>query len=112
MRRLQPKKLLTIITSRAFEKMIIEALRKRGVGGYTVVNASGAGASGIQSGMLDSDSNILIYVILSEARLVTLLDDFDDMMSRSYRIKVVVTDISILPRKNAAAPKNPVDKLG
>ena len=99
MRRLEPKKLLTLITSRAFEKMIIEALRKRGVGGFTVVNASGAGASGIQSGMLDSDSNILIYVILSEARLVTLLDDFDDMMSRGYRIKVVVTDISILPRK-------------
>ena len=108
MRRLQPKKLLTIITSRAIEKMIIEALRKRGVGGFTVVNASGAGASGIQSGMLDSDSNILIYVILSEARLVTLLDDFDDMMNRSYRIKVVVTDISILPRKGAATSKNSV----
>ena len=102
MRRLQPKKLLTIITSRAFERMIIDALRKRGVGGYTVVQASGAGASGIQSGMLDSDSNILIYVILSETRLVTLLDDFDDMMNRDYRIKVIVTDISILPRKNAS----------
>ena len=102
MRRLQPKKLLTIITSRAFERMIIDALRKRGVGGYTVVQASGAGASGIQSGMLDSDSNILIYTILSEARLVTLLDDFDDMMNRDYRIKVIVTDISILPRKNAS----------
>ena len=102
MRRLQPKKLLTIITSRALEKMIIDALRKRGVGGYTVVQASGAGASGIQSGMFDNDSNILIYVILSEARLVTLLDDFDDMMNRDYRIKVIVTDISILPRKNAS----------
>ena len=102
MRRLEPKKLLTIITSRAFERMIIAALRKRGVGGYTVVQASGAGASGIQSGMLDGDSNILIHVILSEARLVTLLDDFDDMMNRDYRIKVIVTDISVLPRKNAS----------
>lgn len=102
MRRLEQKKLLTIITSRAFEKMIIEALRGRGVGGYTVVNASGAGASGIQSGMFDGDSNILIYIILSEARLITLLDDFEDMMNREYRIKVIVTDISILPRKNAS----------
>ena len=102
MRRLEQKKLLTIITSRAFEKMIIEAVRRRGVGGYTVVQASGAGASGIQSGMLDSDSNILIYIILSEARLITVLDDLDDMMRRNYRIKVIVTDISILPRKNAA----------
>lgn len=99
MRRLEQKKMLTIITSRAFERMIIAALRARGVGGYTVVQASGAGASGIQSGMLDGDSNILIHVILSEARLVTLLDDFDDMMNRDYRFKVIVTDILILPRK-------------
>ena len=102
MRRLEPKKLLTIITSRAFERMIIEAVRRRGVGGYTVVNASGAGVSGIQSGMLDSDSNILIYIILSEARLITVLDDFEDMMTRGYRIKAVVTDVSILPRTNAS----------
>ena len=103
MRRLEQKKLLTIITSRAFEKMIIEAVRGRGVGGYTVVNASGAGVSGIQSGMLDSDSNILIYIILSEARLVSVLDDLDDMMNRAYRIKVIVTDISILPRKKESS---------
>ena len=103
MRRLVQKKLLTLITPRAFESMIIKALRERGVGGYTVVQASGAGASGIQSGMLYSDSNILIYVILSEARLVTLLDDFDEMMNSDYRIKVIVTDISILPRKHASS---------
>ena len=102
MRPLEQKKMLTIITSRAFEKMIIDAMRRRGVGGYTVVNASGAGVSGIQSGMLDSDSNILIYIILSEARLVSVLDDLDDMMNRAYRIKVIVTDISILPRKKAS----------
>ncbi len=101
MRRLEQKKLLTLITSRALEKMIIETLRLRGVGGYTVVQASGAGSSGLQSGMLECDSNILIYIILSEARLVTLLDDLDDMMHRNYRIKVIVTDISILPRKIA-----------
>lgn len=101
MRRLEQKKLLTIITSRALEKMIIEAVRKRGVGGYTIVNASGAGASGLQSGMLDGDSNILMHIILSEARLITVLDDLEDMMNRGYRVKAIVTDISILPRKIA-----------
>ena len=103
MRRLEQKKLLTIITSRAFEKIIIQALRGRDVGGYTVVNASGAGASGIQSGMLDSDSNILIYVVLSEARMEFVFDDLEDMMQRGYRIKVIVSDISLLPRTEASA---------
>ena len=103
MRRLEQKKLLTIITARELGKMIIEAARRRGVGGYTVVQASGAGASGIQSGMLDIDSNILIYIILSEQRLITLLDDLEGMMARGYRLKAIVSDISILPRKPTAA---------
>ena len=103
MRSLENKKLLTIITARPFKNMIIEVLRLRGVGGYTVVDASGAGAFGVQSGALEGDSNILVYVILSEARLAGVLEDFDELMNRSYRLKVIVTDISILPRKKASA---------
>ncbi len=103
MRRLEQKKLLTIITARELEKKIIETARRRGVGGYTVVQASGAGASGIQSGMLDIDSNILIYIILSEQRLIPLLDDLEGMMARGHRLKAIVSDISILPRKPPAA---------
>lgn len=103
-RPLERKKLLTIITARELEKMIIEAARRRGVGGYTVVQASGAGASGIQSGMLDSDSNILIYIILSEARLMSVLEDLEEMILRGHRLKAIVSDIAILPRKPAGGP--------
>lgn len=103
-RSLEYKKLLTIVTARELEKMIVEVARRRGVGGYTIVPASGAGASGIQSGMLDVDSNILIYIILSEARLLTLLEDLDDMMRRGHRLKAIVSDIAILPRKPAGTP--------
>ncbi len=93
------KKLLTIIAARELENMIIEVARRHGVGGYTIVQASGAGASGIQSGMLNVDSNILIYIILSEARLRKLLEDLDDMMRCGHRLKAIVSDIAILPRK-------------
>ena len=102
MRSLEQKKLLTIITAHAFKNIVIEVLKKREVGGYTVVDATGVGAFGVQSGVLDSDSNVLIYVILSQARLDLLLEDMDALMSRSYRLKVIVTDISILPRKKSA----------
>ncbi len=101
MRPLEQKKLLTIITAKQLEKMIIAALRQRGVGGYTVTEASGAGSHGIQSGMFDVDSNILIYVILSETRLQSVLEDLDAMMRRGHRLKAIVSDISILPRKPA-----------
>lgn len=109
MRQLEQKKLLTIITARELEKVIIEAARRRGVGGYTVVQASGAGASGIQSGMLDVDSNILIYIILSEARLALVLQDIDDMMRRGHRLKAIVSDILILPRKPSSAADSTLD---
>lgn len=101
MRALEPKKLLTLITAHAFKNIVTERLKAREVGGYTVVDATGVGAFGVQSGALDSDSNVLIYVILSEARLNLLLEDFDDLMNRSYRLKVIVTDVMILPRKKA-----------
>jgi hypothetical protein len=107
MKRLESKKLLTIITSSELEKTIIAVSKKHGVGGYTIVQASGMGASGIQSGMLDVDSNILIYIILSEPRLVRLLDELESLMQRGYRLKAIVQDISILPRKPAGtAPKS------
>jgi hypothetical protein len=103
MRPLEQKKLLTIITARQFEGMCVKMLRKRSVGGYTIVAATGAGASGVQSGMLDFDSNILIYVIMSEARLQGVLEDIDELMRRGHRLKALVSDIQILPRKTADA---------
>lgn len=99
MKRLEQKKLLTIITAGELEKTLIKAMTRRGIGGYTVVQASGAGASGIQSGMLEGTTNILIYVIMSEARLLTVLDDLEALMKRGHRLKAIVSDIAILPRK-------------
>lgn len=112
MRRLEKKKLLTIITVRELEKIVVDTARRRGVGGYTVVSASGAGAFGIQAGMLDIDANILMYIILSDARLVALLDDLEELMRRGHRLKAIVSDISILPRKplNEANPAEIRDK--
>jgi len=103
MRTLEQKKLLTIIAAHPFKSIIIETLRGRGVGGYTMVDAKGVGAFGVQSGSLQSDTNLLIYVIISEARLKLLLADLDELMNRSYRIKVLVTDIAILPRKQSSS---------
>lgn len=103
MRPLEQKKLLTIIAAQELEETVIRKARKRGIGGYTVVPARGAGHFGIQSGMLGVDSNILIYIILSEERLQTVLEDIDDMMNHGHRLKAIITDITILPRKPSTA---------
>ena len=101
MRALEQKKLLTIIASKQLEEMILKQLAPHGIGGYTVVSGHGAGASGIQSGMLDIDTNILIYIIMSEPRLENVLVEIDKMMDKGYRLKALITDIDILPRKTS-----------
>ncbi|MGV6812928.1 MAG: P-II family nitrogen regulator [Brevirhabdus sp.] len=99
MRQIEKKKLLTIIAPAELQRIVLEKLKKRGIGGYTVVSATGAGASGLRSGMVISDSSVIIYIIMSEKRLDDILHDMDLFMSRGYRVKAFYQDISILPRK-------------
>lgn len=99
MRALEHKKLLTLITSRELQRLVLDTARRCGVGGYTIVPASGAGASGVQTGILDSDSNVVIYIILSEPRLLNLLAEIERLMDAGYRVKALVSDIAMLPRK-------------
>lgn len=102
MRALEHKKLLTIIAPSELQSMIVGTARRRGVGGYTTVSATGAGESGLRSGMLNSDSNVVIYIIMSEPRLLAVLEDLDALMTTGYRLKAIVSDVAILPRKPSA----------
>ncbi|MCS6853766.1 MAG: hypothetical protein NZ523_03260, partial [Elioraea sp.] len=77
----------------------IDTLKRREIGGYTLVPCTGAGTTGLRSGMLGVDSNVLIYVIMSEARLQRVLQDIDALMRGGYRVKAIVQDIAIMPRK-------------
>lgn len=97
MKRLVSEKLLTIIATGELENTLVEIARKRGVSGYTVVQAHGAGSSGIQSGMLDIDTNILIYIILPESRVSDLLDDLERLIRKHYHLKVFASEIMLLP---------------
>lgn len=102
MRALEQKKLLTLIAPRNLQRLVIDTAKRCGIGGYTSVPATGEGASGLQFGGLDSDSIVVIYIILSEARLLTLLPEIDVLMSAGYRVKAMVSDVSVLPRKGAS----------
>jgi PII-like signaling protein len=96
MPRLFPEKLVNIISSDHLEEMLVPLVRRRGVSGYTIVRARGAGSSGEQTGMLSVDTNIKMHIILSEEKLMGLLDDLDVMIRRGHHLIVYVSDVSVM----------------
>ena len=96
MHRLFPEKLVTIITSDVLEDRLVASVRNRGASGYTILRARGAGSSGVQSGMLDIDTNIKLHVIVPPQRLSGLLDDLERLIHKGYHMTVYVSDVSVL----------------
>lgn len=104
MKRLRPEKLLTVIVAAALAETLTNMLHRNGITGYTLLQASGSGSTGLQTGMLDGDSNILLYVVLSEERVSTLLDDIERLIRKGHRFKVFVSDVAVL----AIEPRGPL----
>lgn len=99
MRALEHKKLLMLIAPNELRQLILDTAQECGVGGYTFWSATGAGATGIRSGAFASDSNVIIEIILSEQRLNTLLERIQALMDAGYRLKALVFDMAMLPRR-------------
>ena len=108
MKRLCPEKLLAIISPTALTETLTNMLRRKGISGYTLLQTSGVGSSGPQTGMLDIDTNVLLYVILSEERVSTLLDDLERLMHKGHHLKVFVSDVGLLTlQQSEPAPPEP-----
>jgi len=104
MHNLAPEKLVTIITTDVLEERLISLVKKCGVSGYTIQRARGGGSSGIQSGMLDIDTNITFHVILPSERLSDLLDGMQELIKRRYNLTVYVADVSVLRADKFSVP--------
>ncbi len=96
MHRLYPEKHVTIITSDVLEERLVELVRRRGVSGYTVVRARGAGSTGEQSGMLDIDTNVKFHVVVPPERLSDLLEDLERLIRQGHHMTVMVSDVGVL----------------
>jgi hypothetical protein len=107
MHRLSPEKLVTIIASDVLEDLLVGVLRKNGTSGYTLIRARGAGSEGLQTGMLDADTNLMLKVILPPERIDGLLDGLDGLIRRGYHLTVFLTDVAVLGREKFERPMGP-----
>jgi nitrogen regulatory protein PII len=97
MRPLEPRKLLTVIAPREFQRFVIEHLAAAGASGYTLTPATGSGSTGLRSGMLAADANVRVEVILPAAQLAAVLEGIAELIASGYRVKAFVADIALLP---------------
>jgi hypothetical protein len=86
------------------ENRLVAIMKKRGVSGYTLIRARGAGAAGLQTGMLDVDTNLQLKVILPPARLSPLLDDLSALLAQGHHLIVFVSDVSVLRAEKFEQP--------
>jgi nitrogen regulatory protein PII len=96
MKTLFPEKLLNVITTRGLQDRLSELVERHGLSGWTVLEAAGAGAQGLQTGTFDADTNILFMVILPTAKLEPVLEDVEDLIRRGHHLTLFVSDVSVL----------------
>ncbi len=93
------KKVVNVVASAELESLLVRTAERLNAGGYTIMPARGAGSTGVQSGMLDVDSNIAFVMVVAEAQLAPVLEELDRLSKRGYQMIVYVTDAHVLRRQ-------------
>ncbi len=90
------RQLVTIVCEAAIERLVIELLLRHGARGYTITDARGRGARGVQDAAWKASANIRIEVLCDDqvaAAIVSALceRDYDD-----YGIVLFVSEVGVL----------------
>ncbi|OZA29777.1 MAG: hypothetical protein B7X91_00655 [Hydrogenophilales bacterium 17-64-11] len=91
-----PMKLINIVANVALEDRLVGIADRHGASGYTVLEARGAGSAGLQTGMLEGESNILFMLAVPESKLDEVLADVERLMKRGHHLAAFVTDTEVL----------------
>ena len=106
MANLYPHKLVNIITMDVLQEKLREMFRRHGVSGYTIIRVRGEGRSGESAGTLDTETNILVKVILPEAKLQRLLDGLQRQIDKGYHLTIFVNDVEVISPDKFLTPLN------
>lgn len=94
-----PMKVIHIVANATLEDRLIEIARANGTSGYTVLEARGSGSAGMQTGVLEGESNIQFLLIVSEDMLDKVLVDVEKLMKRGHHLVTFITDTQVMRRE-------------
>lgn len=92
-------KLINIVANAALEERLTELVERNALSGYTVLEARGAGSSGLQTGVLEGESNILFMVAVPDAKLEAVLAGIEKLIKRGHHLAVFVSDAQVLRKE-------------
>ena len=98
-----PMKLINIVANATLEERLIGIAEKHATSGYTIIDARGAGSAGLQTGVLEGESNILFMLIVTETKLNEVLDDVEKLMKRGHHLALFISDTQVMRREKYAA---------
>ncbi|MBT9567982.1 MAG: transcriptional regulator [Thiobacillus sp.] len=95
-------KLINIVANVALEERLVDIAEAHATSGYTVLEARGAGSAGLQTGVLEGESNILFLLIVTEVKLGEVMLDIEKLMKRGHHLACFVTDTQVMRREKFA----------
>ncbi|MDP1928845.1 MAG: hypothetical protein Q8K62_10090 [Thiobacillus sp.] len=96
---LYPMKLINIVANATLEERLVTIAKAHEASGYTVLDARGAGSAGLQTGVLEGESNILFMLAVPESRLDAVLADVNKLMKRGHHLAAFVSDTKVMRRE-------------
>jgi len=90
------RKLLTIVTESALERVLPEDLERLGARGFTITEARGKGSRGMRGGTWDENSNIRIEILCDTATAEALTAHLQKHYYDDYAMVMFVSDVTVL----------------
>ena len=98
-----PMKLINIVANATLEERLVSIAEAHATSGYTILDARGAGSAGLQTGVLEGESNILFMLIVAESKLDAVLADVEKLMKRGHHLALFVSDTQVMRREKFVA---------
>ncbi|MBK8972098.1 MAG: transcriptional regulator [Hahellaceae bacterium] len=90
------RKLLTIVTESALEKILPEDFKKLGARGFTITEARGQGSRGMRSGTWDENGNIRIEILCDSVTADAIAHHLQTRYYDDYAMVVFISDVMVL----------------
>jgi nitrogen regulatory protein P-II 2 len=91
-----PKKLLTIITEAAIEKLLTADAKRLGAQGYTVLDVRGGSAHATHEGQWEADRMVEMKIICDETVADTIAAHVMQRYAPHYGVSMFFSDVAVI----------------